>query len=188
MHTRRWFLVFSVVGGLLVSGCGGSDDANEVVTYEVAAYQSPCQGSTPQMCLNVRSPGQAAFTFFYSSISGFSPQWGRNYTIEVDITKVPNPPVNGSDRTYQLRRVISEAPVAQGTQFTVTALQAQQFVVINSADTGAIGGSTPFVCSAAQLCTDLQALLTSNAAIKLTFGYSASANALPLILTAAAPN
>lgn len=171
----------------LASACGGSSDDEEVLTYEVAAYRSPCTGSLATMCLNIRQPGEASYQFFYDSIAGFMPQWGRAYSIEVRKSNVPNPPANGSSARLRLRRVITESPVAAGTQFTVTTIPLRQFVLLTAPDAGTIGG-TPFVCAAAQTCTALQAPLPGDLALKMTFGYSAGATGLPLVLRTAVLN
>jgi Domain of unknown function (DUF4377) len=165
----------------LASACGGSGDDEEVLTYEVAAYRSPCVTMVPHMCLNARQPGAVSYGPLGDGVEGFVAQWGRSYVIEVGKSNVSNPPADGSTIRYRLRRVITETPVTPGTQFTVTAWQGVPFVVLTAADAGTIGG-TPFTCATAQVCTDLQALLPGNPALKMTFGYGATANALPLVL------
>jgi hypothetical protein len=181
MNIRSVCIACIAAFACLAAACGGSNDDEEVLTYEVAAYRSPCTGSFATMCLNIRQPGEANYQFFYDSIAGFTPQWGRAYTIEVGKSNAPNPPADASEARFRLRRVISESPVAAGTQFTVTTIPLRQFVLLTAADAATIG-STPFVCATAQICTDLQALLPGDPALKMTFGYSASATALPLVL------
>jgi hypothetical protein len=187
MNIRRVYIACIAAFACLASACGGSNDDEEVLTYEVAAYRSPCTGSFATMCLNIRQPGEASYQFFYDPIAGFTPQWGRAYTIEVGKSNVSNPPADASNATFRLRRVITESPVAAGTQFTVTTIPLRQFVLLAAPNAGTIGG-TPFTCAAAQTCADLQALLAGDPALKLTFGYSASATALPLVLQSAVLN
>jgi hypothetical protein len=57
MSTRRLSMACIAAWICLAAACAGSDDDDEVLTYEVAAYRSPALGffSFPIMCINVRA-------------------------------------------------------------------------------------------------------------------------------------
>jgi hypothetical protein len=128
-----------------------------------------------------------SYQAFCENIEGFAPRWGRTYTVEVGKSSVPNPPADASNVRFWLRRILGEAALPSGARFTITTIRLQQFVKLTAADAGTIGG-TAFVCAAAQQCADLQALLPGDPVLKMTFGYSASATALPLVLQSAVLN
>jgi heat shock protein HslJ len=64
-------------------------------------------GVAPMQCLQVRS-GKMGWQNFYDSISGFDYTPGYTYRLQVLETKVENPPADGSNRTYEFIRILSQ--------------------------------------------------------------------------------
>ena len=73
-------------------------------------------------------------------IEGFDYEWGYTYVLKVKRTILKNPPMDGSDRTYSLVKVISKTPVPENYQFKLTLIhdlylgpgeQASTFTAIN---------------------------------------------------------
>lgn len=79
--------------------------------WYVASAKGPCDTfGGPSECLQVRPVSSGVWQDFFGGIEGFNWQPGYSYEIEVRWLRVPNPPADGSDRVYQLERVISKIP------------------------------------------------------------------------------
>lgn len=65
-----------------------------------------CEGVTTQKCFNIKENKEDDWTLFYDSIEGFDYEEGFIYKIEMEITKIKNPPSDGSNLKYKLIRII----------------------------------------------------------------------------------
>ena len=65
-----------------------------------------CVGVGPQKCMLVREDLNSDWNMFYDKIEGFDYQEGIQYKLEVMITKVENPPADGSSLKYTLSNLL----------------------------------------------------------------------------------
>ena len=77
---------------------------------EVAPTKVDCVGVVPMKCLQVREVG-GDWQNFYAPIEGFDFVEGSRYRLQVKVTKIANPPADGSSLRYQLVRVLDKMPV-----------------------------------------------------------------------------
>ena len=77
---------------------------------EVAPTKVDCVGVAPMKCLQVREVG-GPWQTFYAPIQGFDFQEGWRYRLQVNESKIANPPADGSSLRYQLVRVLDKMPV-----------------------------------------------------------------------------
>ena len=74
----------------------------------IAAHKAACQGEAPQQCLLVKEKPESDWTNFYDTIEGFTHEDGYEYKLEVEITKIENPPADGSSLKYTLKKILSK--------------------------------------------------------------------------------
>ena len=117
MRKRR---LLEVAGLLLLAGC--SETRSE--TWQVAAHRASCLGEAASLCLIVQRPGSSSPQFHYFGVVGFDPQWGHEYTIDVQVTPVSNPPQDGSSEDVTLRGVKRDEAVPSGTTFRFRVFEA----------------------------------------------------------------
>jgi hypothetical protein len=67
-----------------------------------------CVGVDPQKCLLYKENLADKWTYFYDTIEGFEYEEGYTYEIEVAVTKIDNPPADGSSLQYVLVKIISK--------------------------------------------------------------------------------
>ncbi|MFD0964408.1 DUF4377 domain-containing protein [Pseudofulvibacter geojedonensis] len=67
-----------------------------------------CQGEGTQKCMQYKIKGEDNWQLFYGEIEGFTYEEGYNYELEVDIEKIDNPPADGSNLKYTLRKVLKK--------------------------------------------------------------------------------
>lgn len=84
----------------------GADDK----ILEVAPVKVDCVGVAPMKCLQVRESG-GEWSNFYAPIEGFDFVEGSRYRLQVKVSKIANPPADGSSLRYQLVRVLDKMPV-----------------------------------------------------------------------------
>ena len=101
------------VGFAFSSACVQSvpPDESEVLILEVGPEKVQCQGEASQLCILVRDSADEAWRNFYSPIEGFEHEEGFQYRIEVERTRIPNPPADASSFRYRLLRVLSKEAV-----------------------------------------------------------------------------
>jgi len=75
-------------------------------TLYVADATVDCEGVTSQKCLKIKENKEDDWSLFYDSIEGFDFKEGYTYKIEVKITKIKNPPTDGSNLKYKLVNLI----------------------------------------------------------------------------------
>lgn len=84
-------------------------EANQKI-LEVAPTKVDCVGVAPMKCLQVREAG-GKWMNFYAPIEDFDFQEGWRYRLQVEVTKIENPPADGSNLRYQLVRILDKMPV-----------------------------------------------------------------------------
>ena len=177
-----------VVGLTVLAGCSSS----RMETWEVAGHRAPCTGVEAELCLLVYEPGSSRFGLNYSEIEGFGPQWGHEYTINVEITEVSNPPADGSSQLVTLRKVRRDEPLPPGTTFAfqVAGPDASSFVSLTTAEAGQLLDGTRFTCGQGSgVCEEIGLRLASGEPFEITFAHGVDAlSALAVVaLAPAAP-
>lgn len=89
---------------MLTSSC----EKNKIIY--VADSLVDCQGVSPQKCMQIKEAKGNDWTYFYHKIDGFEYKEGYTYKIEVAVSKIKNPPADGSSLGYKLVRVIYQEP------------------------------------------------------------------------------
>ena len=83
--------------------------STHVVLLEVAPAMVRCNDWYGQRdCLQIRSLPGGKWEPLFDQIEGFAFETGFRYVIRVAISKVPNPPADGSDRRYTLLNQLSK--------------------------------------------------------------------------------
>ncbi|MDR2221610.1 MAG: DUF4377 domain-containing protein [Flavobacteriaceae bacterium] len=80
------------------------------VIFTIASKRVDCTGVAPMKCLLVKEGKANEWSFMYQGIEGFEYQEGFEYVIEVNRTKIANPPADHSSVHYTLIKVISKTP------------------------------------------------------------------------------
>ncbi|MEM9954902.1 MAG: DUF4377 domain-containing protein [Chloroflexota bacterium] len=88
-----------------------NDDAETVILHVGPNTQS-CVGVGPQDCLIVRFDDEDDLTFFYDNIEGFEFEQGFEYTLEVVVTEIDNPPADASSLQYELVEIVQQYPAS----------------------------------------------------------------------------
>ncbi|NNC69766.1 MAG: META domain-containing protein [Flavobacteriaceae bacterium] len=85
---------------LIITSC----DVNK--TIYVAPALADCEGDGKHTCLMIKENREDDWTLLPNQIEGFDYKEGFTYKIEVNISKVKNPPTNGTDLKYKLVNLI----------------------------------------------------------------------------------
>ncbi|GGX20034.1 DUF4377 domain-containing protein [Aquimarina muelleri] len=80
----------------------------ETKTIFIAGSLADCVGEAPQKCILYKENPTEDWLFFYDTIEGFKYEEGYIYEIEVAITKIENPPADGSSLQYTLVKILSK--------------------------------------------------------------------------------
>jgi hypothetical protein len=147
--------IFAVAFGA-ASGCSPAPEppgnVGEMQTIDIAAHRAPCMGITEQLCLVVKKSGASNLGFEYGQIEGLIPKWGHQYTVDIEVVPVPNPPADGSSLRSVLRSLRRDEVVAAGTIFKFRVFSEgganpARFVSLTGPDGGQLMDGTPFRCS-----------------------------------------
>lgn len=84
--------------------------AGDVRTLFVNAQQVDCTGAGPQKCLQTRVKETDPWELFYGGIEGFTFEPGHVYELRVEVSKVDNPPADGSSLRYRLIEIVAKKP------------------------------------------------------------------------------
>lgn len=170
-----------------VIACNGLQVAEDPTTcgahtFIVDHYRHACVGEGAQMCLRVQGEREPSFSLFYSEIEGFTHQWGRVYTLQVDITEVEDPPADGSSFDYDLVSVVDTMEVAPGTTFLFPFMPSTESLLeVNGLDL--MAGDRAFRCDSQQVCDDLEALIAAGNGVEMSAAYDTDIDD-PIIVTA----
>lgn len=99
-------------------------------TFYVADHLVDCVGVAPQKCMLIREKQTDPWSNFYGSIGGFDYEEGYEYLIKVKVTKIKNPPADGSSLKYSLVEVLrkrkTETQVSINNNWKITYLKGVQ--------------------------------------------------------------
>lgn len=112
------------------SSTGPSGAPPRIYTVEVSPFAKDCMSwaySWP--CLQVREEPGEVYRSQLESIEGFTFEWGHRYRLEIAEYLIADPPADGSDRRYVLRRVFEDQPLPAGTEFTYSAWPASRAIL-----------------------------------------------------------
>ncbi len=98
MH--KFGLILSLV--FLFSSC------QETKKIYIASHLTDCEGVAPQKCMLIKSRPSEDWTYFYDTIEGFNYEEGYSYELEVAVTRIENPPADGSSLQYSLLKILSK--------------------------------------------------------------------------------
>lgn len=80
----------------------------EVKSMLVSSRKADCVGVAPTQCLQVRESADKPWNNFFGAIKGFDYQEGYLYEIKVKVTKIENPPADGSSLGYELVEIVKK--------------------------------------------------------------------------------
>ncbi len=153
-------LIFSLV----FSSCNNDDDS-EITTIRVNHFKDTTFVSflgTPSTTIAIQSGDEIGGDIFYPSsvyIEGFEYELGFVHDLRVLITKIENPPADGSGTETSLLNVLSKTPVPQETQFKVRlTLNRQDGEFINWVNTEGANynfANSEIAIDCGTLCTEL---------------------------------
>lgn len=119
---KLWRLAFAMLAAFSLVSCSSDDDAKDIIkeiNMSVSAEPGVMYGLFDSMkehpieCMRVMSedwPGQWQ-TLYFDEIKGFTYERGHEYELRVKRTILANPPADGSDRTYELVRILYDKKV-----------------------------------------------------------------------------
>ncbi len=84
---------------------------SKVETLFVHEKLVDCEGEGPMQCMQVRKTEAEDWTFFYQSIEGFTHEPSHRYELKVEVSKVGDPPADGSSLHFKLVEVVSKKKV-----------------------------------------------------------------------------
>jgi hypothetical protein len=93
-----------------LAGCRSAVGLPELQQLQIAEVRSACHWPFPSECLLVWNEASQQWHYFGNYIEGFTHEWGTRYVLQVERRRVRNPPADGSDIAYRLRRVVSAEP------------------------------------------------------------------------------
>jgi len=100
----KFFILISIV--VLTTSC----DKNKIIY--VADSMVECEGTAEQKCLQIKENKEDEWTLFYDTIEGFEYKEGFLHKIEVSISKIKNPPADGSTLKYKLNNIIYQEAIS----------------------------------------------------------------------------
>ncbi|WP_414827557.1 DUF4377 domain-containing protein [Alteromonas sp. H39] len=161
-----------LLAALVLSACSSDDDASEIRQLTILSHKVVCEADSQQLCLSASGQNDlTAFFPFYEDIRDFQFQWGHQYTLTVDVSKVENPPADGSDRQYTLLSVDSESIDATGTLYLYSDVELLENTFTKDGTDYAFLGQ-PFSCLQPDACDSLVSMSGSGGIlVELVFRY-----------------
>ncbi|MEJ5053826.1 DUF4377 domain-containing protein [Sphingobacterium sp. MYb382] len=89
----------------------GNAKEGRVLVIDVKENLVDCTGVGPMKCMQVKFPGQKEWTYFYSSIEGFTYEEGYLYKLKISESDRVNTPADASSKTYKLIEVLKKQKV-----------------------------------------------------------------------------
>lgn len=80
---------------------------NEKTIY-VADAMINCTGVATQKCLQIKENEKDNWSNFYGRIKGFDYETGYSYKLKIEVSKIENPPADGSSEKYILIEVLEK--------------------------------------------------------------------------------
>ena len=81
------------------------------LTLYIAHQQKECVGEATQLCFLVKEKPEHDWIYFYDPIQGFTYEPGFTYKILVGLTRIENPPQDGSSIAWRLIEVLEKVKV-----------------------------------------------------------------------------
>jgi len=78
----------------------------------VKESKEPCTGVAPMECLQIKGVNDTDWSNLYTNINGFKYTPGYRYKLRVKITRVKNPPADGSSLKYTLTKVLEKKKIS----------------------------------------------------------------------------
>jgi len=123
MRTMKiWRLAFAMLAAFSLASCSSDDDDKDIVKeINMSVSAEPgvmydlfdSMGEHPIECMRVMTedePGRWQ-NLYFSDVKGFIYERGHEYELRVKRTILANPPADGSDRTYELVRILYDKKV-----------------------------------------------------------------------------
>lgn len=168
----------------MLSSCGSSDNGSDIEyqTLRINHFKQECVAEAVRPCLLVRQSDDDEWSYFYETIAGFNYEWGFQYELEVAITTLENPLIDGATLQYALVNLVRKIQVQPDTVFEYSSLHAPEQITLQSENTFSLffWGEAEFVCDAAD-CATLQSLLEQRQSLLLEFRHPVD-NSNPLQL------
>jgi len=100
----KFFILITII--VLTTSC----DKNKIIY--VADSMVECDGVSEQKCLQIKENKEDEWMLFYDTIEGFEYKEGFLHKIEVTVSKIKNPPTDGSKLKYKLNNIIYQEPIS----------------------------------------------------------------------------
>lgn len=102
---KVWLIPMMALSLLTVQNANA---AGKTETFYINSKLVDCVGVGPQKCMQVRNSPKSDWTLFYGGIEGFTFVPGYQYKLKVAVTKVKNPPADGSSLNYKLVKMLGK--------------------------------------------------------------------------------
>lgn len=83
----------------------------ETQNLYVADHLVDCTGVGPQKCMLIKEKLADQWQNFYGNIEGFTYEEGYQYLLRVKVSKVKNPPADGSSLIYTLDQIVEKKKI-----------------------------------------------------------------------------
>ncbi len=120
---NKFVLLLSLL--FLFSSC------KETKQVYIASHIVDCIGVGPQKCMLYKESPSDEWTYFYDTIEGFEYEEGYNYKLEVAVSHIKNPPVDGSSLRYTLIKISSKEKDQEMSQNIIDSTISQQEKIVN---------------------------------------------------------
>ncbi len=183
VHTIKHIALLALLGAVslgTLSGCPADEGEEQEMSIE--HYLAPCWGFGPLLCMQVRYDGtDGPLENFYDSIDGLTFEWGHRYEVRVLVTDIENPPPDGATQRFELLELISDTPVTDNFNLTLTA----EFVDGDPATNAfSLLGYRDVTCADAAVCEDIAVWLDAESAVAIEVAHSDDPSG-PLIVQSA---
>ncbi|WP_218310715.1 DUF4377 domain-containing protein [Alteromonas antoniana] len=161
-----------LLAAMLLNACSSDDESSEVRQLSIQSHKVVCEAVSQQLCLSASGQNDlTAFFPFYEDIRDFQFQWGHQYSLTVEVSRVENPPADGSDREYTLLSVDSESVDTAGTLYFYSDVELLQNTFTKDGTDYTFLGQ-PFSCLQAVECDSLVSMSGSGGILdELVFRY-----------------
>ena len=122
---KIWRITFAMLAAFSLASCSSDDDNDKDITKEMNMSISAepgvmydlfdSMGEHPIECMRVMTedePGRWQ-NLYFSEIKGFTYERGHEYELRVKRTILANPPLDASNRTYELVRILADKKVEE---------------------------------------------------------------------------
>jgi len=117
LSTISLFLVSSTI--ITLAGCNDDNKLNEKTAIMIIAPQTVLNGTVPESdqfveCMVAKEEGSNVKQYLYlGRIEGFEYVKGYEYRVEVLISPIDNPPMDGHTESFKLIKLLSKIKVSE---------------------------------------------------------------------------